>query len=232
MDDKKSRVAGFIVRPRMVLVVLVATCVVLFLLHLALQFSKFNGGPDKLLFFSNLFNVGEESSISTWFSQLVLLSAALICGVVAYVKSKLKEKYVFQWILVGVAFLFLSIDEVAVIHEQLISALENNGVSGGTSWYIYAAIVVTVLGVLLVRFWWFLPRKTKWLLVLSAIVYLVGAVVLDVVGGKFVGQGFLHEGLIVGAEEFVEMIGASLFVYVLLDYAATTKHVVGIKLQA
>jgi hypothetical protein len=224
MDDKKnkSKSIGFVINPRRVLIVLLSISLLLVILHVGLQYSKFNGGPDKLLFFSNIFNVGEESSVSTWFSQFILFASALICGFVAFAKSKLKEKYHIQWWIVSAVFLLLSIDEVAVIHEQLISIIERN-ISGISAWYIYAALAVGVVAIFLLKFWWFLPRKTKYLLVGAVFIYLFGAVFMDVFGGKYVNQGFFHEGFIVGMEELFEMIGACLFVYIFLDYVMAQK---------
>ena len=232
MTDKNNKEVYITLRPGAVLKTLLFIALLFFVLHIGLQLSKFYGGPDKLLFFSNIFNVGEESTIPTWFSLLILLMSAVICGFIAYTKYKRKETYRMHWAFVGLVFLFLSIDEVALMHEQIIDAITRNDTSGGIGgWYIYAAVAVALVAIPLMRFWWQVPNKTKYLLVASAFVYLFGAVFLDVWGGNYVGQGFLHEGIIVGIEELFEMIGACLFVYVLLDYAATRNVSATVKIE-
>lgn len=220
MTEKRNKAVQITLRPRMVLKTLLLIALLFIVLHISLQLSKFYGGPDKLLFFSNIFNVGEESTIPTWFSQFILLASAGICGFIAYVKCQRQEAYRTHWAFLGLVFLFLSIDEIAVMHEQIIGAIVRSDLGGGIdAWYLYAALAVGLVAIPLVRFWWQLPNKTKYLLVVSTFVYLFGAVFFDVWGGNYVGQGFLHEGFIVGIEELFEIVGACLFVYVLLEYA-------------
>ena len=82
-------------------------------------------------------------------------------------------------------------------------------------------VFTSILGLLYFRFIFSLPRKTTTLLVISAIVFLTGAVFLDMLGGKEAelhGYYSVMYTVLYTIEEFLEMLGVVLLIYTLLDY--------------
>ncbi|MCI5159514.1 MAG: peptidase M48 Ste24p, partial [Candidatus Electrothrix sp. AUS1_2] len=107
--------------------------------------------------------------------------------------------------------------------EKLIKSTEFLEVSGLLyfPWIIPYSILIIILGLLYFRFILRLPRKTTVLLILSAIIFLTGAAVFDMLGGR---EAELHGfytvtyTVLFTIEEFLEMIGVVLLIYTLLAY--------------
>lgn len=230
---KKVALVSF--SPNRLLAWLVGISLLLVAIHVGLQYLKFHGGAGKLTFLTDIFNVDNESSVPTWFSQFLLFISAAICWAVAFIKRRRNESYHRQWKLMSAVFLFLSIDEIATIHEHLINIVQNNDAAtashGISAWYAYAAIMVGITAIFLAKFWWKLPLKTKLMLAISAFVYLFGAVYFDNFDGGYVGRGFLHDGILVGIEEGLEMIGACMFAYTLSAYAYSERLLMAVQFK-
>jgi hypothetical protein len=68
-------------------------------------------------YLAHLVNVGKEQNIPTWFSSVVLALAA----VAAFRCAKSAQPDRRAWIILGMGLLFMSCDEVAMIHEKVSS---------------------------------------------------------------------------------------------------------------
>lgn len=82
-------------------------------------------------------------------------------------------------------------------------------------------ILLAVLGVLYAGFILALPARIRNLCVLAGLLFVTGAAGLEMVGGLFAsssGQesfGFVAESTV---EEFLEMLGITVFIYALMEY--------------
>ncbi len=85
-------------------------------------------------------------------------------------------------------FLYLSLDELISIHEQLTmplrAGLDLHGVFF-LSWVIPAIIVVAVFTLIYIKFLWRLPVQTRWLFIVAGIIYVGGAVGIEMLDGKY-----------------------------------------------
>jgi hypothetical protein len=114
----------------------------------------------------------------------------------------------------------MSLDEVIGLHEQLGPLLRLSGVLY-FSWVVPAAAVVVTLAAVYLPF---LGRLTPWArkrFVIAAIVYLTGAVLLELPLGYWTerhGNDNAVYALIDFVEESLEILGASLFLAALLQY--------------
>ena len=121
---------------------------------------------------------------------------------------------------------YVSVDEVTTIHEWGIDPLRRLLGVGGLlyhAWVIPAAAGLVLVGVMYARFFWHLSARWKKLFLLSALLYVGGALGVESIGGWYVAQHgvtFTYS-MIVSVEEALEMIGTVVFVYALLDYLAT-----------
>jgi hypothetical protein len=172
----------------------------------------------------DLFSVNAEETIPTWYSVTLLLCAAGLLTVIAVAKHRTKAPYRLHWTILAIGFLYLAMDEGAVIHEILADPLQKLFSTTGFlffGWQIVAIPLVIFLGIFFLRFWLHLPRQTKVLFAIAGVLYVSGAVFLDAVGANevFVDKGVTLPYLVMGTlEELCEMLGVVVFIYALLSY--------------
>jgi len=152
-----------------------------------------------------LFDLDEENNIPTWFSSFLLLNNAFFLYLYSGKEGLQKRLY---WSLLAAGFLLLAIDEVAGLHESFNSAIDIN-------WAVPGAILVLFVAVAFVPFLLSLPRRLALLFILSGILYVAGAIVIELLSEDMESDSQAYM-LAVAVEEGLEMIGALLFLFVLL----------------
>lgn len=177
-----------------------------------------------VLDFLNLFSVNLEGSFPTWYSTILLFVAAALLTYITIAKFQNSDKQRWYWIVLTVGFFYLSADEGAGIHEIFVDTMKQSfDVTGFFTfgWQIVAIPVVLIVLLLYVRFVFQLPTQTRTWLVISAALYLGGALIIE---GISANQWYIDGGLsmrylsIATIEETFEMLGAVLFIYTLLHY--------------
>lgn len=211
-------------------IALALSCIVCSLLtaHLATQALRVYGGYDFQLGFQRQFNLDGENNIPSWYASCALLFSAMLLAVVGAVKRYEQAPRAAQWLGLAAIFLFLSIDEAASIHEMASPMarvfLNRIGVSIGYlhfSWVILGILVVPILGLTYVGFLRALPAATARLFVASGMLYVGGAVGIEMFGAKVASQGGIDTmsyAVLVAVEEGLEMFGIVLFNYAVLSY--------------
>jgi hypothetical protein len=203
--------------------------------YIATQISKLGFGHDVALGFVSLFDLWNESNLPTWFSSFLLLCAASLLALIATAKRHAGDPYAKHWVGLALVFLYLSIDETAMLHELIGTVFA--AVAGrfsaffATTWvWMYPfLVIVAAFGVVYLRFLFALPRRYQWLFVVSGIMYVGGALGLEFVEAyykvltgvdlKFETGGHLVVlATLIGVEEMLEMGGIVLFVVALLRY--------------
>ncbi len=128
-------------------------------------------------------------------------------------------------------FLFLSIDEAVSLHEAFGAFLENKFRPTGfftAAWVIPGLAFVAVAFLASLKFLGHLPRKTKYQFLGAGIIYVAGAVGLEMIAANFWWSSHQLEGfsykLLVAGEEFLEMSGVIAFIYSFLSYAEQAQH--------
>ncbi|MRX63775.1 hypothetical protein [Maribacter luteus] len=110
------------------------------------------------------------------------------------------------------------------IHELLITTTKAQlNVSGifFFAWVIPYGIALLVLSVIYYKFLKRLPRTTVRLFVLSAFVYITGALLIEMPEGWVAENYGFYDPLFLilyTCEEFLEMLGLSIFIYALTSY--------------
>ena len=66
-----------------------------------------------------IFDVNGEANIPTWFSSLLLVLNSFILAIIAIRTKAQQGRYYTQWFVLAVVFLYLSIDEAALLHEMV-----------------------------------------------------------------------------------------------------------------
>lgn len=163
-----------------------------------------------------LFDVDEEDAVPTWYSSSALLLTAGLLFLISRRKRADRDRWVRYWYGLTLAFVALSLDEVAGLHETLNSQVDY-------SWAIPGGIGAAVFGLTYLRFLWHLPTRTRWLFVLSGWVFLGGAVGVEMSTDWYKDEDLLNTlayNLWNTVEEGMEMGGVVLFIHALLDYMA------------
>ncbi|MBL4769949.1 MAG: hypothetical protein JKY61_02095 [Planctomycetes bacterium] len=171
----------------------------------------------------SLFNFDTESNIPSFYSALALVLACVLLGTIAAAQKKLAAPYL-PWATLSVIFAFLSIDEIAALHERLIGTVRNILGAQGLfyfAWIIPYSIGLIILGIVYIRFLRALPKRTAILFVCSGSIFVLGAIGFEMLGGMRAEvhgtTGFIF-ALLYTAEESLEMLGIALFIYSLLEF--------------
>jgi hypothetical protein len=119
----------------------------------------------------------------------------------------------------------LALDEFAELHEQTIEPVRGVlDIEGGPLWFAWvvpAVAAVALFGIAFARFLGQLPRATRRLVSAAAILFVGGAIGVDLVGASYSavhGELNFTYALIATVEESLEMLGVAVLVYVLLGY--------------
>ena len=178
-----------------------------------------------------LLDVDEEQSFPTYYSVILLFTAAVLLAAISTVTRRIKGLHFGYWVGLAAIFFFLSIDEAVSIHELFTKPMRKvlQG-SGGMllffAWIVPYAIVVLGIAIVYVRFLMKLPRRTAAFMVLSGALYIGGALGVEMLSGwyfKSHGENFdLGYYLLSALEEAFETMGTIVFVWTLLDYIETT----------
>ncbi|MEU7824313.1 hypothetical protein [Catellatospora sp. NPDC049133] len=177
---------------------------------------------------TTFFNVDKEKNLPTWFSGALLLLAAYVLWEIANNVAARGEKYAKHWRILSVVFAFLSMDEITQMHEMSRKmGLVNLGKASYLSWIVVAAPFVLVFCVSYLKFLFHLPVRTRLLVAGGGVLFVLGAVGMEVVGA-FVGRdvsgnvapgtGYMEYLLAASVEELCEMLGVITFFYAMSSY--------------
>lgn len=175
-----------------------------------------------------LFDLNREGNIPTFYSALLLFFAALIILFISILSRKQKSRYTSRWTFLSFVFLYLAFDEGCSFHEKLVPYVMNllgnayTGI-GFDGWVIPYSAGILLLALYLMRFWLHLPRKTRLLFLMAAVVYIAGAIGTELVDGylsELYGFENLTVQLVTNIEESLELAGVIVFIKALLEYIA------------
>ena len=173
------------------------------------------------------FRLDAEATIPMWFSSMLMLVCALLAAVITLVHRYQGRPDVWRWGMVAAALLGMSIDEAVVLHEMAIGVLRELWQAGGLfyyAWVIVAIPLVVLVAGLGLPMLGRLPRRTAVGLPLSAAIFCLGALSMEMLGGMvFEAAGEVATPtyvMVTTLEEGLEMAGLVVCFYVLLDYLA------------
>lgn len=220
---KKSAKASSV--SRKILVVLIASASLLVVLHLVFQyvnmevFYQQNGQFYEL---SNRFDLDDESSVATWYSQLLLLLIGSGAGLIAYMQRDRARRRL--WTLLAAVGVLFSLDEIAGLHERLLQTVhvaffKDNAPTGlANAWWILLPFILAAASYVGWKMLKLLPLATTRKFIISGIVFLVGAVAIDLITPSIYRETFLQQGLFVAAEESFELFGTVLALYAVIAH--------------
>ncbi len=170
------------------------------------------------------FDVEEEANFPTYYSTLLLLVAACLLAIVARTMQLTADALWTRWRALAVLFFFLSVDEVAGVHEEVGKAVPETDALGGTlyyGWVVVYAVLVVAVGWYILPALRALPRAHRMRFVLSAVVYVSGALFVELIEGAITirtGDETWRYQLVSTVQEVAEMLGVALFIWALLKF--------------
>lgn len=240
MDDTNTRHTIKIKPAKIALSLLSISIGVMLLSLLGQRFRFFGGyslsGPVEEYFLDTFifeFFINNEGNIATFWNTFLLIVTSALAFVVASAKFSQKDKYRFEWLMLGAVFLYLSIDESSVIHEKFSALLKNLPDINGWAHYkwIYAgAAAVFVLTMMFIRFYLHLDLRNKILFPLSMALYLGGSFGGELFSGHYAqtyGTKNVTYMLMTHGEELGEHIGIILMIFTLLTYLIANYSKIG-----
>ncbi len=182
-------------------------------------------GHPRAFGFNELFYLSAEDNVPTLYSSFLMWIIAIVAFGIGLASRARKLGGVSAWIGIAVLFVFLGIDESASLHERISDPLrEALGGVGGFLYFAYVLPYGTALGLLTAVYAPFvlrLPTATRRKLVVSAALYVTGALLLEAVGGRHYETMEVRDApyiLMITIEELLEIAGLSLFLCAELDY--------------
>lgn len=224
-----------VIHPRTVGRICTVGIAALLALHVFSQVLRFGFGWDYQMGLAEEVYLGAEANIPNWFSTLLLLACGVVLLVIA--RGKRTDRYWPHWLALGVIFVAMSLDESAALHDLSAPLFAGlfvplaHSVGGpflglehkpGYAWIFPGVAFCVAVGICYMPFLRDLPRRARRQFVIAGIVYVGGAVGLEALGGWYSGlHGSKNPAFValLTCEETMEMIGASLFLYALVDYA-------------
>jgi hypothetical protein len=161
-----------------------------------------------------------ENNLPAFFSSFLILIASFLLYMIGKVKSADNSQSFFWYLLSGL-FFFTAVDEMIEIHEYCNSILAHTSIGNFSfvefSWVILYSICLLIIFIISFKFFVLLPIKTLKLFFLASVVFILGAVILEIIGGSF-DKFSLNYKIETTTEEFLETGGMIIFIYTFLDY--------------
>ena len=187
------------------------------------------------------FNLDKERNLPTWFSGGLFFLFGCAAFFAYYWEKKINAlsneslfRLPFLWLGVGLAGLLMSLDEITILHENILwrqtrlaTATFGEAWVYITQWQIlFAPVIVVLFSFLLVFFYnrFSISQKSR-NIAFVGIGYWIGALFLEGIRGTIKQVGKWQYNLVVLAEEEMEMIGT------ILLFAAVITYVIDIALD-
>lgn len=203
--------------------VLAVLAVLLIVASVVGQIAKLGVEHDSVKRLARLVDVDAEQNIPTYFSVLLLLTAAFLLTVTAVLEARAAHPW-WQWGLLALGFTFIGYDEAFQVHERLIAPMRR--VLGGGrlgllhyAWVVPGVVVVFLLMLVFLKFLVGLPAATRRRFVLAAALYVGGSIGMEMVSGLSFerhGRNNWQYRAIVTTEEALELAGLIAFIWALL----------------
>ena len=175
-----------------------------------------------------MFNFDQELNFPTFFSTFQLLFAGILLAYIAFNNFEKKGQYTFAWFMLALVFIYLSIDEVAQIHEMLGSPMRSiikpKGVLRFSPWMIGMSPLVAIFLIAYSKFFFHLPPQTRTMVAIALVMFLSGALIFEFLRGVFIILlDRSYSFILYTIEELLEMGGVMVFICALLGYIKKTK---------
>ncbi|RYE10863.1 MAG: hypothetical protein EOP22_02995 [Hyphomicrobiales bacterium] len=171
--------------------------------------------------------LNSEVSLPTWWSSLLLATAGILMIICSYAERAGAHRTWLGWRVLGIGFLYASLDEAAALHEWFGEGFKWLPDSTGAlnfRWVVVGIPIVIAVGLLFLPFLFRLPRRTAMRLVVAGAVFVGGALGVEMISAMVdfaEGRSFTYQ-LLMACEEAMEMIGVILGIRAVLLHIDAT----------
>jgi hypothetical protein len=218
---------AFKVDRRAIVRTLVAIVATLTFIQLAIVETIRRGGEDiftrlSLGHLARQFNLEQEGNLTTWYSSTTLLLSAVLLALLWQRARGEGRRFAANWGVLCVAFVYLSADESASLHEAAAEILVQRVHASGIfyyAWVILALPLVVLFAVYNFRFLLSLSSRVRKGFIAAGSLYVGGALGLEMVEGQ-IATSLGTDGMAMQAartlEEVLELSGIVIFIDSLL----------------
>lgn len=200
---------------------LLAGFIVIGLLHLASATIELWYPSSPLAWLTFWFDLDKEYNIPSYYNGIILAFCALTAA--GLFMGNTPEKHNPWWFGLNILFLYLSLDEMTLIHEQAAEPLRKMLAITNESiffhaWVIPALALLLLFGVFLGWLQW-KRRNDKHIpirIITYVFIFAAGAIALEIIGTRTFGNQVVYRLLAVFAEEMYELGMANFMLYQLL----------------
>lgn len=209
--------------PRRVAVVLAATAALLVLAGIAGELSRLALDRGRLGGIVPLFNLDAEGNVPAFFSALLLVIAAVGIALIARWRAQNGLRHARQLGVLAAVVLFLGVDEATAIHELFSEPLRDGlGLSGLLyyAWVVAYGVAAAAFFAVFAPLLRYVGRTTRRLLALSALLYVGGALGMELAGSAYTeASDGADDGVyatFTTVEETLEIAAVILLIYTVL----------------
>ncbi|WP_340148833.1 hypothetical protein [uncultured Sneathiella sp.] len=214
-----------------IMIFLITVTVFLILANLTVIIIKFDYNINiNTIFYKLIFD--DEENIPTFFSSTILLFSSVLLFIVANFHKIGRTGDYKYWLVLALIFLFLAVDEGSSLHEYIILLFWRAYEPSDFDNYVWPSVYGILVALLAIAYWKFifsLPKRIFLLFILSAILYVGGAIGFELLGSVYIGASWYQPieweavadqtyYLIATVEESAEIFGVLVFIYALLKY--------------
>jgi hypothetical protein len=204
---------------------------ILILIHLSDQLNRyFFDLPVALI--PELY-LDEKNSISTYFLTSLFTLSSVLLVLIWMITKKKDDPFANYWFALAIVFLVFSIDKMIILRERINIIFWNyatNLIWSSIKWIITGLLIVVVI--IFIRFLLHLPIEDRLVILLAAVLFIGGSVVIDYLTGIFFnlhGEFSIAYSVLTTLEVALEMIGSIVFIFALLNYMGRNGY--GIKVR-
>lgn len=151
--------------------------------HMLISYLWAHDGPRHVRYrYVEMFDLDEEKGFGTWFAAVILIFAGRLLLVVTRDSRNGRDGLWGWWLVLAIGFHYLSVDEVAGMHEFL-NSYGDDLLGIDTKWTTYAKVAVAMVFAGFIPFLIFMlqkgHRRTVILCVVAAVLYVGGAVGIE-----------------------------------------------------
>lgn len=183
------------------------------------------------------FDLDGEGTLGAYVSALMLLAAAALLAVITVAERRDGRPRWPYWALLGLGFLWMSVDEAIALHELLNRPLREilGRPAFAAAWTVAGGLIAAVAALVAMPLLRSLDPRRARLFLLAGGIYVGGAVGIEYLGGMLI-EGGLRDSWIwsveLVVEEGAEMGGVALFLYALLDHLRASGRILRISLAS
>lgn len=230
--EESRQAIVFILPRRKIIGTLAVVTAVLLMLSLAGQVARFQFDHPTVFGLVDLFYLDLENNLPTWYQSVIFLFAAALMALIGISNRSIRMPFAGHWLALAAIFVFLSLDEVASLHERTIEPIQRvikpTGIWAPT-WVILGLTAVVILALVYWRFFLHLQWRERLHILLAGIVFLGGALAAEMATGVLFDttdpdfKNAFAYALVANLEETMEMIGLVIFLDFLLRRASVAR---------